>query len=129
VVLLAAGAALALAAAPAWADRSATKSERAAIKRVVLKRCGPVPEPCVFRKARISTRNARYAWASVTQEGLSGMLLKRPTTRSRRFKVIGIQGGGVSECSYWRRRAPRTVLGDLDIVGLVDDTGATRNCG
>lgn len=115
---------------PAIADRSATKAERTAIKRVVLKRCGTVPEPCDLRKVRISTRNARDAWAFAVREGLSGMLLKRPTTRSRRFKVIGIQGGGIGECTYWRKRAPRSVLRDLDIDGLVDvSSGTEGNCG
>jgi hypothetical protein len=130
VAFLATAAALGLVVTtPAVADRSATKAERAAVKRVVLKRCGTTPEPCEFRKARVSTRNARYVWASVVQEGLSGMLLKRPSARSRRFKVIGIQGGGIGECSYWRARAPSAVLRDLDIAGVVDDTGAARNCG
>jgi hypothetical protein len=55
--------------------------------------------------------------------------LVRPTSRSRRFEVVGFQGGGNGECGYWRKRAPRSVLRDLDIHGLVDDTGATRSCG
>jgi hypothetical protein len=118
-----------VATSPAIADRSATKAERAAIKRVTMKRCG-APGGCTFRKARISTRNARYAWAEVIGEGVSGMLLKRPTSRSRRFKVVGFQGGGIGECTYWRKRAPRSVLRDLDIDGLVDvSSGTEANCG
>jgi hypothetical protein len=118
-----------VATSPAIADRSATKAERAAIKRVTMKRCG-APDGCTFRKARISTRNARYAWAEVIGEGVSGMLLKRPTSHSRRFKVVGFQGGGIGECTYWRKRAPRSVLRDLDIDGLVDIASGTEgNCG
>jgi hypothetical protein len=65
----------------------------------------------------------------VVGEGFSGVLLKRPTGHSRRFKVVGTQGGGIGECSYWRVRAPRGVLRDLHISGLVDDSGTVRNCG
>lgn len=130
VALVATGAALGLATSPAMADRVASKSERAAIKRIALARCGTAaPRPCKFRKARISTRSARYAWADLTGEGFSGVLLKRPRAHSLRFKVVGVQGGGIGECSYWRKRAPAAVLRDLDIQGLVDSSGATRSCG
>lgn len=113
---------------PASADRRPTKAEKSAIERVALRACGG--SECDFRRARVSTANARYAWAVVVAEGFSATLLKRPTARSRRFKVIGVQGGGIGECSYWRARAPRAVLRDLRIAGLVDpDTGAVRNCG
>ncbi len=123
-------AALAIAIPPAAADRSPTKAERKAIKRVALTLCNPAVGDCRFGGARVSTRNERYAWASVTDEGLSGALLKRPTADSRRFRVIGVQGGGIGACSYWRKRAPRAVLRDLRISGLVDaETGAVRNCG
>jgi hypothetical protein len=127
--ILAIGAALALFAPAASADRSASKAERAAIKRVTMKRCH-APDGCRFRKARISTRSARYAWADIIGEGVSGMLLKRPTSRSHRFKVVGFQGGGIGECTYWRKRAPRSVLRDLDVVGLTDvSAGTTGSCG
>jgi hypothetical protein len=129
VAVLAIGAALALIAPAASADRSATKAERAAIKRVTMKRCD-APDGCTFRKVRISTRSARYAWADIIGEGVSGMLLKRPTSRSHRFKVVGFQGGGIGECTYWRKRAPRSVLRDLDIDGLIDVSAGTEgNCG
>jgi hypothetical protein len=33
-------------------------------------------------------------------------------------------------CTYWRKRAPRSVLRDLDIGGLVDISSATEgDCG
>jgi curli biogenesis system outer membrane secretion channel CsgG len=129
VSVVATGAALALAAAPAVADRSATKTERAAIKRVALAHCD-APGGCRFKKARVSTRSARYAWADIFGEGLSGLLVKRPTAHSRRFKVVGIQGGGIGTCSYWRARAPRSVLRDLHVVGLTDvSAGTTGSCG
>jgi hypothetical protein len=129
LAILAIGAALALFAPVAAADRSASKAERAAIKRVTMKRCG-APDGCTLRKTRISTRNARYAWADIIGEGVSGMLLKRPTSRSHRFKVVGFQGGGIGECTYWRKRAPRSVLRDLDIHGLIDVSAGTEgSCG
>jgi len=128
--LLATGAAFGIAIPPAAADRSPTRAEAAAIKRVALTLCTPEVGECRFHRGRVSTRNGRYAWASVTDEGLSGALLKRRTARSRRFRVIGVQGGGIGSCSYWRARAPRGVLRDLRISGLVDaDTGEVRNCG
>jgi hypothetical protein len=124
-----AGAGAALMAAPAVADRAASKAERAAIKRIALKHCG-APGGCTFRRARISTRSARYAWADIVGEGFSGMLLERPTSHSRRFKVVGIQGGGIGACSYWRAHAPRSVLRDLDVHGLTDvSAGTTGKCG
>jgi hypothetical protein len=115
--------------APAGADRRPTNPERTAIKRVALKACrAAAPDDCRFTAARVSTANARFAWANVIGEGYSGALLKRPTKRSRRFRVVGEQGGGIGQCSYWRARAPRRVLRDLRISGLVNDTD-TRNCG
>jgi hypothetical protein len=127
--ILAVVALAALTAQPALADRAASKTERAAIKRVTMKRC-TAPDGCTLHKTRISTRNARYAWADIIGEGVSGMLLKRPTSRSRRFDVVGFQGGGIGECAYWRKRAPRSVLRDLDIHGLVDVAAGTEgSCG
>ncbi len=132
LALLAGGSLLATAApAPAAArDRPPSKAERPAIKRVALKACNAsAPEECEFRRARVSTSNARFAWADVVGEGFSGVLLKRPTRSSRRFRVVGSQGGGIGECSYWRARAPAAVLRDLRIVGLFDGSGRVRNCG
>jgi hypothetical protein len=129
IAVVATGAALALVATPALADRAATKTERAAIKRVALPHCN-APGGCRFKRARVSTRSARYAWADIFGEGLSGLLFKRPTAHSHRFKVVGVQGGGIGACSYWRKRAPRSVLGDLDVKGLTDiSAGVTGSCG
>jgi hypothetical protein len=114
------------------ADRPATKAETAAIKRAVLtgEACRPSPVgPCEFKDARVSTRDARFAWADVVREGFSGALLKRPTARSLRFRVVGTQGGGIGACSYWRALAPAAVLRDLGVVGVIDDSGSTHNCG
>jgi hypothetical protein len=116
--------------AVAAASRAPSKAESAAIKRVALAAChSPTVRGCRYGGARVSTRNRRYAWADVVGEGFSGVLLRRPTARSRRFKVVGTQGGGIGACSYWRARAPRDVLRDLHISGIVDDSGATVNCG
>ena len=129
VALVATGAVLGFAAPLASADRAPSRAERTAIKRVALDACQAGGRECDYRRARVSTRNARYAWADVIGEGFSGVLVKRRRASARRFRVIGIQGGGIAECSYWRARAPSGVLRDLRISGLVDDSGATRNCG
>lgn len=130
---LVAGGAVALgsvAAPAALADRAPSKAERAAIKRVAMRVCErAAPDECRFGGARVSTARVRFAWADVVGEGFSGALLKRPSKRSHRFRVVGTQGGGIGECSYWRARAPRVVLRDLHISGLVDDSGTVRNCG
>ena len=116
--------------ASAAADRRATKRETSAIKRVALTACPP-PEvsDCTFHRARVSTRDARFAWAGVSGEGLSGLLLKRPSSHSRRFRIVGYQGGGIGSCQYWRTRAPRKVLRDLHVKGLVGSNYEVRTCG
>ncbi|ADB48805.1 hypothetical protein Cwoe_0369 [Conexibacter woesei DSM 14684] len=112
------------------ARRPASRAAAKAIKRVALRACGSPPGGCRYLGARVSTRNARYAWADVVGEGFSGVLLKRPSARSHRFSVIGTQGGGIGSCAYWRARAPRPVLRDLRVSGLLDaSTGATGRCG
>jgi hypothetical protein len=116
-------------ASAAVAARPASKAEAAAIKRVALKDCRSTPGGCEFRKARVSTRSARFAWADVVGEGVSGFLLKRPTSRSHRFRVIGGQGGGIRDCAFWLKLAPAAVLRDLRVRGLIDDSGATDVCG
>jgi hypothetical protein len=83
---------------------------------------------CRFLDARVSMPNTRFAWADVVGEGFSGVLLKR-RPGSNRFRVIGLQGGGIGECSYWRDLAPDRVLRDLKVMGLVGTTGEVRNCG
>jgi hypothetical protein len=119
----------ALAAAPADAARAPSRGEAAAIERVALRTCRSAVGVCRYGHARVSTRDARYAWAQVIGNGFSGVLLQRPTTHSRRFRVIGSQGGGVSSCTYWRARAPLPVLRDLRVAGLLDASGAAGNCG
>ena len=124
VVALMAGLCLA---APAAADRKPTAGEEAAIERVAVAACSAPIGDCTFRGARVSTRDERFAWANVIAEGLSGALVKRKRG-TEAFRVIGTQGGGIGECRYWRKRAPRAVLRDLRIRGLVK-SGAVRNCG
>lgn len=126
---LAAAAALALGTGPADASKRPSPAAAKAIERVALKACTAPERPCDFGGAKISTRNLRFAWADVGGEGFSGVLLKRPSASSLRFRVIGTQGGGIGECSYWRKRAPRPVLRDLRIAGLVGSDYETRNCG
>jgi hypothetical protein len=127
---LAIAAASGLAAAPALASRAPSKSEQAAIKRVALKACESPAGPCRWHGARVSTKSSRYAWADVTNEGFSGVLVRRTSVHPKRFKVVGVQGGGIGDCAYWRKRAPRSVLKDLKVFGLLDvSTGRTGSCG
>lgn len=121
----------ALAAVPAAdAARRPGGATARAIKRVALKECnrGGAPTPCRFHGSRVSTRNPRYAWADVTTEGFSAVLLRRPSRSSLRFRAIGVQGGGIGDCADWRRRAPAAVLRDLRVSGLRGD-GTTGRCG
>jgi hypothetical protein len=121
---------LGLVAAPARASRTPSKSESAAIKRVAMKACRSDAGPCRWHGARVSTKSSRYAWADVTNEGFSGVLVRRTSVSPKRFKVVGVQGGGIGECSYWRKRAPRSVLKDLKVYGLLDAaTGESGICG
>jgi hypothetical protein len=117
-----------LLAAPASADRKPTAAEEAAIERAGVQACARPPGDCAFRGARVSTANERFAWSNVVADGFSGALVKRSSRSSTDFKVVGTQGGGIGTCRYWRKRAPRRVLKDLRIHGLVK-SGATRNCG
>lgn len=119
----------ALAAAPAGAARRPAGAEARAIKQVALKKCeaNGAPSPCRFHRSRVSTRNARYAWAEVTTDGFSAVLLRRPSRDSTRFRVIGVQGGGIGDCDDWRRRAPAAVLRDLGVAGLRAD-GSVGRC-
>ncbi|MDW5598848.1 hypothetical protein VSS74_31105 [Conexibacter stalactiti] len=119
-----------LSAAAAEAARRPTPKEAAAIKRLALDVCRSPAGACRYHGARVSTRNPRFAWADVTGEGFSGALLKRPRRGGTAFRVVGTQGGGIGSCAYWRRRAPRPVLRDLRVSGLLNvRTGATGRCG
>ena len=114
-------------AAPALADRKPTATEEAAIERVAVAACAAPQGDCAFRGARVSTADARFAWGKIIGEGISGVLVKRKRG-TEDFRVVGTQGGGIGACPYWRRRAPRAVLRDLRVRGLVK-SGDVRNCG
>ena len=118
---------LGVAATAAIADRKPSATEEAAIERVAVAECSAPVGDCAFSGARVSTRDERFAWANVVAEGLSGALVKRKRG-TEAFRVVGTQGGGIGECRYWRKRAPRKVLRDLHIRGLVA-SGDVRNCG
>ncbi|HWK28811.1 MAG TPA: hypothetical protein VNS09_19780 [Solirubrobacter sp.] len=114
-----------MSAGPAEAARRPTAREAKAIKAAALKACvAPPGERCRWHRARVSTRDSRYAWANVTAEGTSGMLLKRT---SGRFRVLATQGGGVEACKRWLRHAPARVLDDLRVRGL-DADGRYGRC-
>ncbi len=63
----------------------------------------------------------------MTTDGFSAVLLRRPSRSSLRFRVIGVQGGGIGDCRVWRRKAPAAVLRDLRVFGLRAD-GSTGRC-
>lgn len=130
VTALLAATALAFAAPAADASRKPTRAEGKAIKRLALRTCPTPIGPCRYHGARVSTRDPRFAWASVTGEGFSGVLVKRPRPRGTAFRVVGTQGGGIGSCAYWRARAPRPVLRDLRISGLLrSGSSAIGTCG
>jgi hypothetical protein len=128
-VLALVAAACALLATVAGAARRPTRPEARALQRVALRACEHTgaPSPCRYHGARVSTRDPRYAWAEVTTDGFSAVLLRRPTRGSTRFRVIGVQGGGIGDCRVWRRKAPRAVLRDLRVSGLRAD-GSVGRC-
>lgn len=129
-IALAAAVLLGLFAPAAEAARKPTRAEAVAIKRIALRICPTPVGPCRYHGARVSTRNPRFAWANVTGEGFSGALVKRPRTRGTAFRVVGTQGGGIGSCAYWRARAPRPVLRDLRISGLLrSGSSAVGSCG
>lgn len=129
-VALVAAVLLVLAAPAAEAARKPTRAEAAAIKRVALRVCSTPVGACRYHGARVSTRNLRFAWADVTGEGFSGALVKRPRRRGAAFRVVGTQGGGIGTCAYWRARAPRPVLRDLRVSGLLrSGSSAVGSCG
>jgi hypothetical protein len=116
--------------ASAQAARQPTAPEAKALIRVALHACeghGPPGSTCEFRGARVSTRNAHFAWVDMTTDGFSGALLKRPRKTGANFHVIAIQGGGIERCTKWRKKAPKRVLADLHIVGLRGN-GSTGRC-
>jgi hypothetical protein len=120
---------LAMSLTAAEAARRPTPPEAKSIKRAALRAChGPPGSTCEFRGARVSTRDPHFAWADVTNEGFSAVLLKRPNEATARFHVIATQGGGIEECSKWLRKAPKRVLADLHVVGLRPN-GSTGRCG
>ncbi|MGD9694038.1 MAG: hypothetical protein AB7V42_00065 [Thermoleophilia bacterium] len=132
LALLLAGLLLGVLAATAGASRSPTTAEREAIRARALNVCDRTgaPSPCRYHRARVSTRNARFAWADVTNEGFSAVLLRRPSVGSLAFRVVGVQGGGINTCAYWRARAGRKVLRDLRVSGLLNvRTGRVGLCG
>jgi hypothetical protein len=112
------------------ARKPASRAEATAIKRPALAACNKrAPDPCRVERVRVSTRDPRFAWATVLGEGFSGTLLKRVKAHPPRFRVIGWQGGGIGSCRYWRARAPGAVLRDLRIQGLDIATGKVGPCG
>lgn len=123
-------AAVALSPASSLAQRSPTRSESKSLKSYALSWCrehlGAVKSTCKYgrqskskdNRTRVSTVSPRYAWADVVGEGLSGLVVRRPKKTGGKWKVIAISGGGVSECTDWTKKMPKSVVRDLRLVGL-----------
>lgn len=113
---------------PAMASRGPSAAEEGALREAALADCNVLvasrgAEPCEWRGARVSTANERYAWGSAVGDTYSGTLLRRSTSRSLDFRVVGAQGGGIGECRGWWRVAPRRAVADLRIVGTIGRAG------
>lgn len=117
-------------AADADASRKATKKERKAIRKAAMRDCQRTQKTigdhgCVWRgRVRVSTVDPRYAWANVSGPSYdhSG-ILRRRNSRSRRWRVIHVVGGGIQPCSSWYRKAPRRVVRDLRVRGFDEASG------
>lgn len=117
------------------ASRQPKPAELRAIKRAAMKDCRSHQEPGYGCKwaggVRVSTANSRYAWANVNGPNYDNSgLLRRPTTRSRLWRMIRVVGGGIQPCSYWYAVAPRKVIRDLKIQGFTEGSGdfSYRRC-
>jgi len=120
---------LGVSASSALAERSPTSSEVRSIRAVAMAYCHAfgTPSPCVYGshatwpalRTRVSTVNARYAWADVFTDGLSGELLLRPHPYGGGWRILASGGGGLTSCSAWFRAAPRRVIKDLRLQGGV----------
>jgi hypothetical protein len=68
---------------------------------------------CPLHWVHVSTIDGRFAYVLITAEGYSGLLAKRPTKRSLKFRIMTRSGGGIAPCKVWERFAPWPVLRDL----------------
>jgi hypothetical protein len=112
-----------LSTSPAHAARKPTMLERRDIKAAALRECRRSPDArhCRFFSARVSTLDPRYALSSAGDDsaGRTG-IAKRPTRHSRRWRVTFVQGGGEVACADWFKVAPRKVVADLGLRGILD---------
>jgi hypothetical protein len=127
---LAAGAA-GFSASSSLAERAPSRSEAHELRTFAVAWChqntNPVGGPCVYGadnrlaayRTRVSTVDPRFAWADITADGLSGLLVKRPHRTGGHWKVIAAGGGGVSNCSDWYKVVSHRVSADLGLVGLI----------
>ena len=129
-VLLATGT-VAFDAPVASAARQAMGVERDRIVAVALGHCEtttsslPNYTPCASRgEPLVSTDDERFAWAPVVGETYSGTLLQRSTSDGDDFRVIASRGGGQAACAAWWSAAPRAVVADLALPGIIGHTGA-----
>jgi hypothetical protein len=122
-------ASMCLVTATTLAERSPTKSEARSIRAAALAYCHGLgtPSPCSYGshtslpqyRTRVSTVNARYAWADIFTDGLSGALIVRPHPHGAGWRVVVPGGGGLSPCSTWFHAAPHSVVRDLRLGGGV----------
>jgi len=119
---------------------TATRTQRAAIRRVVYARWRSlVPSDCpsqvggpkVFTmfSARVSSLDLRYAFASVRDDGCTftiGYFVRRPTTGSNRWRVVVGEADSAQDCSEYRQ-VPGPVLREFAIEGVKN--GQYQLCG
>ena len=103
-------------AAPAWAQRPATPTERRAIRHLVYDRCvRDGGQNCQRAAVRVSTVDTHFAFGGAVAEGMSGALVRK---HRGRWHILTYGGGGLGDCSGWRRYAPEPVVKDLHLYGI-----------
>jgi hypothetical protein len=103
----------------AAASRKPTASENKEIRRVVLQTCRHGNPSCVYRGARVSSRDRRFAYSSAEGRSFSPQgILKRRKKPRKRWRWVIQQSGGPDSCSTYRKIVPVRVLREFKIYGL-----------
>jgi hypothetical protein len=108
----------------ALAERPATTTEADAIRAATIKfwrtsnACGD-GEP--YHGVHVSTVDPRYALAATIGRSctlfVTAIIVRRPTTRSKRWSYVTTLGGSLQVCSEFTALVPGRVLRDLKVEG------------
>ncbi|MGE3138133.1 MAG: hypothetical protein AB7I08_08650 [Thermoleophilia bacterium] len=110
---------VAVVAGPATASRAPTNAERSSLRAAVLGQCNAEDPPCTWKRAVVSTKNARFALAYANSSLTDyNVIYRRASTGTTRWRSRIVLSGGVVSCSRLLRAAPRAVLRDLKVTGL-----------